>query len=1066
MDTCELYIEIPPLDIDYPCHTGEYQYRWDVPDPSIDGEGDIEGYHLYRCPKAELIERGRPVCNVDELVRKVISGQFDREVISSDIDSELNSILHKRLSIDFTMGGMLKALRRQGVQHLGYRSMGDFSVEHLSFSGRLASEMMRNFDVLSKLPLTKRAYLQCEIMKSALRHTSRVMTPENEAEWLSKAQALPLNELIDEVRKELEKRKSCDVDSETEDMEVEAIGADSSFSENGSMSPVDITGAGFPSEESDEQGSGVMMHFNVKPKLALVWDFALSHFRDSEQYGGSISEFIDALLGNYLSSAGRKRESCKSEYQESTMGRARGHRNKKGKGGKCESHNCEPGDCTNGDFSAAEQKTEAPKDREKILEQYAAMYLASRDSKKSEQENGALKIGPGTIRQPEDPAAVRQPGYSTAIGQAVDPAAIRQPGDPAAVRQQADSDAIGSKIGLNSIRLQSCPGPDLFSAAQAAPLPIFYSCHMRPNIEEKFNHLGDIEPPKRDEEGVCENGSNRENILIVFPPSFREIPDKVRETAERLVEYALMRQALDVGMGRLLWAMRYRSLYRHFECRSIEEYAIRYCDLSKPLFYRLLKLADGMEKRKNIKDAFESGLISRQQAGLILKIVNSRNEKAWIDYAAHVPTATLKEEVERIVRILQYDCLASGYYMILPGFRYITDERFHELPEDLKEIIRTGAWYDGPAIGSSWPLEEDDEQDVMGRDKRLEEPWNYFEDVDEMLIYEAEAKERKKKRLLCAREKGLKMSGRDEADSLCASAGGQVTSGRDGASPLCANGSKQNILNPGEVPALCADSKTSDCRCESHGDCQCNCGSNRRPGHSEDALSKAREIVKMPQGSDPAETLLLDILADDDSDVNADNEEENWPRRKSATMPIRFFLPEEMLEIWNFTALLYLERISAQNRSHGLGLGGQTPFFEENGVSPLSYGADPLSYGPQGFLAALLREYLLTERIHLKLARNYAILKRDRFRCQVPGCRCRRNLEVHHIIWRSKGGCDDDWNKITLCKAHHSYILHDLMALRIEGTAPDNLTFTFDPHAENGEGPLLVYHRGRKVKVR
>jgi phenylacetate-coenzyme A ligase PaaK-like adenylate-forming protein len=55
--------------------------------------------------------------------------------------------------------------------------MGDFAVEHLSFSGRLASEMIHNFDVLSRLPLTKKAYLQCEIMKSALRHTSRVTTP-------------------------------------------------------------------------------------------------------------------------------------------------------------------------------------------------------------------------------------------------------------------------------------------------------------------------------------------------------------------------------------------------------------------------------------------------------------------------------------------------------------------------------------------------------------------------------------------------------------------------------------------------------------------------------------------------------------------------------------------------------------------------------------------------------------------------------------------------------------------------------------------------------------------------
>jgi len=1008
---------MPALDIDYPCHTGEYQYRWDKPDPSIDGEGDIEGYHLYRCPKAELIERGRPVRNIDDLVRKVLSGRFDREEIASDIDSELNSILHKRLSIDLAMGEMLKALRRQGVQHLGYRSMGDFSVEHLSFSGRLASEMMRNFDVLSKLPLTKKAYLQCEIMKSALRHTSRVMNPENEAEWLSKAQALPLNELIDEVRRELEEKKSSDDASS-----MEAMMTDSSFSENGSLFPVDISETDIPSEESDDERNGVMMHFNVKPKLALVWDFALSHFRDCEQYGGSISEFIDALLGSYLSSGNRRSDGCRSNSRDSRENISKIHRQTNKKSGKCKDGKHETGNGAGEDPSKGEQKAEAPEDREKLLEEYAAMYLASRDSKTTSSQQSALNIGSDTIRQPVDKAA------------------------------------ICLKNGLNSIKLQSGPGPDLFSAAQAAPLPVFYSCHMKPDIEEKFNHLGDIEPPKRDEGGVCDNGSNRENILIIFPPSFREIPDKVRETAERLVECALMRQALDVGMGRLLWAMRYRSLYRHFECRCIEEYAIRYCDLSKPLLYRLLKLADGMERRKNIKDAFESGLISREQAGLILKIVNSRNERAWIDYAAHVPTATLKEEVERIVRILQYDCLASGYYKILPGFRYITDERFSALPEEMQDIIRTGAWYESQASGSSWPLEEDDEQDVMNRDRRLEEPWNYFEDVDEMLIYEADVKERKKKRLLCAREKGPKMSGRDEGSSLCARADKQATSDRDGAS------------------SLCADSKTSGCRCESHGDCHCNCGSNRRPGYSEDALSKAREIVKISQGSDPAETFLLDILADDnndsdsDSNVNGDNEEENWPRRKSATMPIRFFLPNEMLEIWNFTALLYLERISVQNREQGLVLGGQTPFFEENGVSPLSNGVsplsdgvDPLSYGPQGFLAALLREYLLTERIHLKVARHYAILKRDRFRCQVPGCRCRRNLEVHHIIWRSKGGGDEQSNVVTLCKAHHSYILHDLMALRIEGAAPNNLTFIFGQSTDKDGEPFLKYTNGRKV---
>jgi len=966
MDTCELYIEEPSLDIDYPCYIGEYQYRWDVPDPSIDGEGDIEGYHLYRCPKAEVIERGRPVCNVDELVRKVISGNFDREEIASDIDSELNSILHKRLSIDLRMGETLKALRRQGVQRLGYRTMGDFAVEHLSFSGRLASEMIHNFDVLSRLPLTKKAYLQCEIMKSALRHTARVMTPANEKEWISLAQTLSLNELIDEVRLELEDKKSCD----------DPTGAEAE--DSGSCCNADITkyGTDIPSEESDEEGNGVLMHFNVNPKLALVWDFALSHFRDSEQHGGAVSDFVDALLGNFLSSVSRRPYGCKSNKRGSMEDISKTHSHANKKTVNCKVGKREVGNSAEGNSSAGEQKTETSKDREKVLENYAAIYLASRDSESPESRKWLFRDAPGSAGLRSDSAQLEY--------------------------------------------------------------PIFYRCHMKADSDEKLLRLGDYEPPRRDEHGACENGSNRENMLIIFPASFGEIPGKARDTAERLIEYAQMRQALDVGMGRLLWAMRYRSLYRVFECGCIEEYAIQYCDLSKPLLYRLLRLGAGLERRGNIKDAFESGMLSKEQAALILKIADNKNEKAWIDYAAHVPTATLKEEVERCVRIVQYDCMAPGNYTILPGFRYISDERFDGLSDEIKEIIRTGAWYESPAPGILWPLEEDDEQDVMERDRRLEEPWKYFEDVDEMLIYEAEVRESKSRRLLCAGA-----AGRDKREQT-------------GESPLCAGITDLDRPAQGSKSPLFAGSGANGCECQSHDDLHCNClsvgRSGRTAGFDPKTLSKARDIVRMPEGADPAETLLLDILADEDDNPGSGGEK-GVRRGRNDTMPIRFFLPAEMLEIWNFAALLYLERISDQNQR--LVPGGQTPFFEENGVSPLSY-------GPQGFLITLLQEYILTERIHLKVARNYAILKIDRFRCQVPGCRCRRNLEVHHIIWRSKGGCDEHWNLITLCKAYHSYILHDLMALKIEGEAPDNLTFTFDPHPESNAEPFMICRRGRK----
>ena len=63
---------------------------------------------------------------------------------------------------------------------------------------------------------------------------------------------------------------------------------------------------------------------------------------------------------------------------------------------------------------------------------------------------------------------------------------------------------------------------------------------------------------------------------------------------------------------------------------------------------------------------------------------------------------------------------------------------------------------------------------------------------------------------------------------------------------------------------------------------------------------------------------------------------------------------------------------------------------------------------------------------------------------------------------QSPGGCDEHWNLLTLCKVCHKHILHDLMALKIEGTAPHNLTFTFDPHSEKENGPFLIYRKGRK----
>jgi hypothetical protein len=67
------------------------------------------------------------------------------------------------------------------------------------------------------------------------------------------------------------------------------------------------------------------------------------------------------------------------------------------------------------------------------------------------------------------------------------------------------------------------------------------------------------------------------------------------------------------------------------------------------------------------------------------------------------------------------------------------------------------------------------------------------------------------------------------------------------------------------------------------------------------------------------------------------------------------------------------------------------------------------------------------------------ILERDEYRCQVPGCSARRNLEVHHILFRSQGGTDDPANLLTLCHTHHQHLLHGDRTVRLTGRAPHGL---------------------------
>jgi hypothetical protein len=74
------------------------------------------------------------------------------------------------------------------------------------------------------------------------------------------------------------------------------------------------------------------------------------------------------------------------------------------------------------------------------------------------------------------------------------------------------------------------------------------------------------------------------------------------------------------------------------------------------------------------------------------------------------------------------------------------------------------------------------------------------------------------------------------------------------------------------------------------------------------------------------------------------------------------------------------------------------------------------------------------------------VLRRDHHRCQVPGCRGSKWLEVHHIVPRESGGTHDPSNLVTLCGAHHRADHEGRLALT--GTAPDGL------HIERRDGSI------------
>ena len=80
------------------------------------------------------------------------------------------------------------------------------------------------------------------------------------------------------------------------------------------------------------------------------------------------------------------------------------------------------------------------------------------------------------------------------------------------------------------------------------------------------------------------------------------------------------------------------------------------------------------------------------------------------------------------------------------------------------------------------------------------------------------------------------------------------------------------------------------------------------------------------------------------------------------------------------------------------------------------------------------------------------VFERDGWRCAAPVCTSRRNLQDHHIEFRSQGGGNELGNRITLCAWHHLRGIHG-GRVRLRGAVGDGLHWQIGLRRD---GPALI----------
>jgi hypothetical protein len=204
--------------------------------------------------------------------------------------------------------------------------------------------------------------------------------------------------------------------------------------------------------------------------------------------------------------------------------------------------------------------------------------------------------------------------------------------------------------------------------------------------------------------------------------------------------------------------------------------------------------------------------------------------------------------------------------------------------------------------------------------------------------------------------------------------------------------------------------------------------------------SEGRVQLSAPRRRAVADEPSPATRTDDRGGVQMSASTDGWTR-------LRFWAPHEVASLWY--QAMRVARALLEDGGDALEDGGDVP-RDASGGPPAAPPADWQCAGK--ILSAFLDSWSV--RADPAWLRHHRIFERDAWRCRVPGCSSRRNLQVHHVVFRSQGGTDEDANLAVLCAAHHLQGIHR-GRLRCHALPDGLLAWEFAP--DSTTGPLARF---------